>query len=117
MRCAFAGLLSRSLPPMIASALPRTEVRHRAVTSAEIQLLGGRVLFAVDVGNTQSVLGLFDDAKLVGHWRISTNASLTGDELRVKVAGLLSLSGFSWSDIGHVILASVVPRLTAAWEE
>ena len=75
------------------------------------------MLFAVDVGNTQSVLGLFDGAELVGHWRISTNASLTGDELRVKVAGLLSLSGFSWGDIDHVILASVVPRLTAAWEE
>jgi type III pantothenate kinase len=75
------------------------------------------VLFAVDVGNTQSVLGLFDGAKLVGHWRISTNASLTGDELRVKVAGLLSLSGYSWDGIDHVILASVVPRLTSAWEE
>jgi type III pantothenate kinase len=82
-----------------------------------MQLLGGRVLFAVDVGNTQSVLGLFEGAELVGHWRISTNAALTGDELRVKVAGLLSLSGFSWDDVDHVILASVVPRLTAAWEE
>jgi type III pantothenate kinase len=75
------------------------------------------VLFAVDVGNTQSVLGLFEGTELVGHWRISTNAALTGDELRVKVAGLLALSGFSWDDIDHVILASVVPRLTAAWEE
>jgi type III pantothenate kinase len=75
------------------------------------------VLFAVDVGNTQSVLGLFEGAELVGHWRISTNAALTGDELRVKVAGLLALSGFSWDDVDQVILASVVPRLTAAWEE
>jgi len=75
------------------------------------------VLFAVDVGNTQSVLGLFEDAELVGHWRISTNAALTGDELRLKAAGLLGLAGFSWGDIDHVILASVVPRLTAAWEE
>jgi len=75
------------------------------------------VLFAVDVGNTQSVLGLFQGAELTGHWRISTNAALTGDELRVKVAGLLSLSGFSWDDVDHVILASVVPPLTAAWED
>jgi len=41
------------------------------------------VLFAVDVGNTQSVLGLFEGADLVGNWRISTNSSLTADELRV----------------------------------
>jgi type III pantothenate kinase len=75
------------------------------------------VLFAVDVGNTQSVLGLFDGETLVGHWRISTDASLTGDELRVKVAGLLGLEGLGWSDVSNVILASVVPRVTAAWED
>ena len=75
------------------------------------------MLFAVDVGNTQTVLGLFDAEKLVGHWRISTNASLTGDELRVKVSGLLDLDGRSWDDVEHVILSSVVPRLTSAWED
>jgi type III pantothenate kinase len=75
------------------------------------------VLFAVDVGNTQSVLGLFADENLVSHWRISTNAALTGDELRVKVLGLLNLDGYSWDDIDQVIVSSVVPRLTAEWEE
>ncbi len=75
------------------------------------------MLLAVDVGNTQTVVGLFADEKLAGHWRISTNAALTADELRVKVAGLLALDGLSWSDVSHVILASVVPRLTAAWED
>lgn len=75
------------------------------------------MLFAVDVGNTQSVLGLFDGAELVGHWRISTNSALTGDELRVKVLGLLGLDGFSWDDVEHVIIASVVPKLTSEWEE
>lgn len=75
------------------------------------------MLFAVDVGNTQTVLGLFDGPELVGHWRISTNASLTADEIRVKVAGLLALDGRSWNDVGQVILASVVPRLTSAWED
>jgi type III pantothenate kinase len=75
------------------------------------------VLFAVDVGNTQSVLGLFDGAELVGHWRISTNSSLTGDELHVKVAGLLGIDGLSFDDVAQVIVASVVPKLTSAWEE
>lgn len=75
------------------------------------------MLFAVDVGNTQSVLGLFEGAELVGNWRISTNSSLTADELRVLVAGLLDLGGWSWEDVTQVILASVVPRVTEAWED
>ena len=75
------------------------------------------MLFAVDVGNTQSVLGLFEDDELVGHWRISTNLSLTSDELRVLVSGLLDLGGWSWDDVTSVILASVVPPVTEAWED
>jgi type III pantothenate kinase len=75
------------------------------------------VLLAVDVGNTQTVLGLFAEGKLTGHWRISTDAGLTGDELRVKVAGLLGLENRSWRDVSSVILSSVVPRLTSAWED
>jgi type III pantothenate kinase len=75
------------------------------------------VLLAIDVGNTQTVLGLFSAEELVAHWRISSNAALTTDELRVKVNGLLTLDNRSWSDVSHVILASVVPRLTAAWED
>ena len=75
------------------------------------------MLLAVDVGNAQTVIGLFADDRLAGHWRISTNASLTGDELRVKVAGLLALDELSWSEVSSVILASVVPRLTTAWED
>jgi type III pantothenate kinase len=75
------------------------------------------VLFAVDVGNTQTVLGLFQDDALVGHWRMSTNAALTGDELRAQVGALLALGGHGWDEVDHLVLASVVPRLTSAWEE
>ncbi len=75
------------------------------------------MLLAVDVGNTQTVLGLFDGERLDGHWRISSDADTTGDELRVKVGGLLGLKCRSWSDVSDVVLASVVPRLTSAWEE
>lgn len=75
------------------------------------------MLFAVDVGNTQTVVGLFQETELVGHWRMHSNSSLTGDELRVKVAGLLALEGRAWTDVTSVILSSVVPRLTSAWED
>jgi type III pantothenate kinase len=75
------------------------------------------VILAVDVGNTHTVIGLFDEAGLGGHWRVSSNPALTADEIRVKVAGLLAADGHSWSDVDHVVLCSVVPRLTAAYEE
>lgn len=75
------------------------------------------MLLAVDVGNTQTVLGLFEGESLVAHWRISSNASLTADELRAKTSGLLGLGERSWSDVAEVILSSVVPHLTAAWEQ
>ncbi len=75
------------------------------------------MLLAVDVGNTQTVLGLFEDDTLAAHWRVSTHASLTADELGLTVSGLLGTAGREWDDIDEVVLASVVPRLTAEWEE
>jgi len=75
------------------------------------------VLLAVDIGNTQTVLGLFSGDELVGHWRLSTDASLTADELRSAVANVLALDGHAWADIGDVIVSSVVPRLTTSWDE
>lgn len=75
------------------------------------------MLFCIDVGNTQSVLGLFEGDELAAHWRISTNPALTGDELRSKLFGLFGLEGFTWADVNHMIISSVVPRLTSAWEE
>lgn len=75
------------------------------------------MILAVDVGNTQTVLGLIQDGVLDGHWRISTDAGLTADEIRVKIGGLLALDGHSWSEVDGVVVSSVVPVLTAAYEE
>jgi type III pantothenate kinase len=75
------------------------------------------MILAVDVGNTQTVLGLFSAEKLAEHWRVSTDASLTADELRIKIAGLLAPEGRSWADVQRVIVSSVVPVLTIAYEE
>jgi len=74
------------------------------------------VILAVDVGNTHTVLGLFEGDRLGGHWRISTDVSLTADELRVKIGGLLQLEDLSWGDVRGVIVSSVVPQLTFAYE-
>ena len=48
-------------------------------------------MIAVDVGNTQTVLGLFDGDEMGGQWRIATEAQRTSDELAVVCAGLLGL--------------------------
>jgi type III pantothenate kinase len=75
------------------------------------------MILAVDVGNTQTVAGLFDGDVLTAHWRVSSDAAITADELAVKLGGLLDLAGFDDSDVDHVIVGSVVPRLTDAWAE
>ena len=75
------------------------------------------MILAVDVGNTHTVLGLFDREGLGSRWRVSSNAALTADEVRVKIAALLAADGHAWSDVEHVVLCSVVPRLTSVYEE
>jgi type III pantothenate kinase len=73
------------------------------------------MILAVDVGNTQTVVGLFKDDTLVAHWRVSSDMAITADELAVKIDALLGMSGFTWHDVEDVIVGSVVPRLTDAW--
>lgn len=75
------------------------------------------MILAVDIGNTQTVLGLFEGETLGGHWRISTEATLTADELRLRIGGLLELDGIRWDAVERVVVSSVVPALTVAYEE
>ncbi len=70
------------------------------------------MLLTLDVGNTQTVLGLFDGEDLAAHWRLTTVAERTTDELRLLLHGLLDLEGFSTSDISGVAVSSVVPAVT-----
>jgi type III pantothenate kinase len=51
---------------------------------------------AVDVGNTQTVLGLFEGEESRGQWRIATEAHRTADELSVVFEGLLACTGGIW---------------------
>jgi type III pantothenate kinase len=70
------------------------------------------VLLAIDVGNTQSHLGLFNRARLVEHWRFATHAEATADELAVRVSTLLALRGLEPGAVDASIVSSVVPQLT-----
>ena len=69
------------------------------------------MLLAVDVGNTQTVLGLFAAAELTDHWRLATERSTTADELGVVLSGLLDLD-----TVEGICLASTVPVLIREWE-
>jgi type III pantothenate kinase len=69
------------------------------------------MLLAVDVGNTQTVLGLYRDGQLVDHWRLATERSTTADELGVLLTGLLDFDG-----VDGICLASTVPVLVREWE-
>jgi len=68
------------------------------------------MLLALDVGNTNTVLGLYDDAgKLAAHWRVSTHRTQTADEYGVLFTNLFNLHGLSTSQVKDIIISSVVP--------
>lgn len=71
------------------------------------------MLLAIDVGNTQTLIGMFDDATLADHWRIATEPERTSDELALAIQQFLGFHGFSF-DADGVAISSVVPRSTAA---
>jgi type III pantothenate kinase len=70
------------------------------------------VLLAIDVGNTNIVLGVFDGAELVQSWRLQTVRERTSDELGLLVDGLFAHSRIERVQIRAVIIGSVVPPLT-----
>jgi type III pantothenate kinase len=72
-------------------------------------------LLAVDIGNTNLTLGLFEDEHLVGSWRARTRTTATDDELAALVTGLLGLDGHGLASLDAVALASVVPPLTTTF--
>lgn len=70
------------------------------------------MLLALDVGNTESTVGLFDGDHLVGHWRLTTTANRTPDEWAAALTAYLTQSGHSTSEVRAAIVASVVPPIS-----
>lgn len=76
------------------------------------------MLLVVDVGNTQTHLGLMDGGSVVDEWRIATVRHRTSDEIAGLLQGFFSLQGTRLKDaVDEVGMASVVPRLTQQWVE
>ncbi len=74
------------------------------------------MLLAADVGNTQTHVGAFDGAELIGDWRLATRGDSTADELALALSGSLQFRGLAWDDIDGVIVSTVVPRLGPEYE-
>ena len=74
------------------------------------------MLLAVDVGNTQTHVGAFDGADLIGDWRLATRGDSTADELALAISGSLQFRGLAWLEVSGVIVSTVVPRLGPEYE-
>jgi type III pantothenate kinase len=74
------------------------------------------VLLAIDVGNTQTHVGMFDGDELVEHWRFATVRFATADELATVLAGLLDLRELRLKDVHAAMVSSVVPTLAHEYE-
>ena len=75
------------------------------------------MLLAIDIGNTNIVLGLFEERDLVHHWRIVTRRDGTPDEYGILLKSLFDVAGKSRSVVTGVVIASVVPPLQPVFEE
>jgi type III pantothenate kinase len=75
------------------------------------------MLLALDVGNTNTVLGFFRDAELVAHWRLTTARDQTVDEYGILTRDLFTLAGIDPAAVHNVIISSVVPPLNSTLEE
>jgi type III pantothenate kinase len=69
------------------------------------------MLLAIDIGNTNVVLGVFDKERLVENWRVGTNAQITPDEYAMIFKDLFGFARLEFNQIDGVIISTVVPPL------
>lgn len=75
------------------------------------------MLLVVDVGNSHTVLGLYEGEELVAHWRVVTTTHRTSDELRILFLNLLQERGYNVKDVTGCCVSSVVPELNHALQD
>lgn len=74
-------------------------------------------MLVVDIGNTHSVLGLFESGTLLRKWRLTTTPNSTSDEVEFRVRGLLDMQGMQLRPEDHCVVATVVPSLDRTWRK
>jgi len=72
------------------------------------------MLLAMDVGNTNMVIGIYEDGKLLHHWRMETKKERTADEFGIFFKELLQFANLKMTDVDHIIISNVVPPLEFA---
>ena len=75
------------------------------------------MLLAIDIGNTNIVVGVFDGEKLKATWRLGTDVHKLEDEYAALLLDLLSMKGLAFADIDDAIISSSVPPLVTVFEE
>jgi type III pantothenate kinase len=75
------------------------------------------MLFCIDIGNTNIVLGVTDSDRIVHHWRIRTEKEITADELGIMVANLFQSVGMRMEQVKNTIVSCVVPPLLNTVQE
>jgi len=74
------------------------------------------VILVLDVGNTNTVIGVYEQDELKFHWRIETSRNKTEDEFGMIFKSLFEHVGLSFSDIDGIIISSVVPPIMFSLE-
>ena len=75
------------------------------------------MLLAIDIGNTNIVLGLYEAKPLITHWRLATQAERTADEYGVIITQLLSYAGFRAEQVSAIAVSCVVPPMLTTTQE
>jgi type III pantothenate kinase len=75
------------------------------------------MLLAIDIGNTNVVLGVFDGKSLVANWRVGTKTQITPDEYAMVLKDLFNFEGLEFKQIDGVIISTVVPPLLPVMTE
>ncbi len=75
------------------------------------------MLLVVDVGNTNTVLGIFDDDQLICNWRIRSASRITEDEFNIVISNLFQSKNIKPSDIRKTIISCVVPPMMRILDE
>src|SRR5882724_10063350 len=96
-------MVRRSRATLLRDACANTSPAKRAENSF--------MLLVIDVGNSNTSLGVYRGEELIAHWRLTTNAVRTVDEYGVHARNLFALAGLDFKAIDAIAIASVVPPL------
>jgi type III pantothenate kinase len=73
------------------------------------------MFLVVDVGNSHTVTGMYENNELIGQWRLKSDAKSTADELAIRYDALFTMARIEREKINGIVIASVVPTLKTAW--